>query len=213
MDSFSLYAAFYLVGFAALHSLLASLPVKNMAKRHFGSKVDPWYPLFFSASAVITILPLATLLVHSPGALLYVLPSPWIWLFFSAQMIIGLASLRAFLDAPHRFLIRAQLARPQSPNAFALGIRGIYCWIRDPFLLSGLLLLWLTPFMTENMLPVYLLATVYLFAGSLHWESRLLAQFGEEYVSYKNQVPRMIPSRDKQWKGCRGNLTLHRSAR
>jgi methanethiol S-methyltransferase len=213
MDSLLLYAAVYLVGFAALHSLLASLPVKNMAKRHLGPKVDPWYPVFFSASAVITILPLAALLIHSPGALLYVLPSPWIWLFFSAQLIIGLASLRAFLDAPHRFLIRAQLARPQSPDAFALGIRGIYCWIRDPFLLSGFLLLWLTPFMTENMLPVYILATVYLFAGSLHWESRLLAQFGEEYVSYKNQVPRMIPRRDKRWKGCRGKLTSHRSAR
>ena len=68
MDSFTLYAALYLVGFAALHSLLASLPVKNMARRHFGSRVDPWYPVFFSASAAITILPLAALLVRNPGA-------------------------------------------------------------------------------------------------------------------------------------------------
>ncbi|MDD1731909.1 MAG: hypothetical protein CG440_190, partial [Methanosaeta sp. NSM2] len=162
MDSFTLYAALYLVGFAALHSLLASLPVKKMARRRFGSRVDPWYPVFFSTSAAITILPLAALLVRNPGAVIYVLPSPWIWLFFSLQLLIGLASLRAFLDAPHRFLIRAQLARPKGQQAFALGIKGIYCWIRDPFLLSGFLLLWLTPFMTENMLPIYLLATIYL---------------------------------------------------
>ncbi|MDD1739786.1 MAG: isoprenylcysteine carboxylmethyltransferase family protein [Methanothrix sp.] len=203
MDSFTLYAALYLVGFAALHSLLASLPVKNIARRHFGSRVDPWYPVFFSASAAITILPLAALLVRNPGAVIYVLPSPWIWLFFSLQLLIGLASLRAFLDAPHRFLIRAQLARPESPQAFALGIKGIYCWIRDPFLLSGFLLLWLTPFMTENMLPIYLLATIYLFLGSMHWESRLAHQFGEEYLAYKKEVRRMIPGR--RWRGCRGS--------
>jgi len=203
MDSFTLYAALYLVGFAALHSLLASLPVKKMARRHFGSRVDPWYPVFFSASAAITILPLVALLVRNPGAVIYVLPSPWIWLFFSLQLLIGLASLRAFLDAPHRFLIRAQLARPKGPQAFALGIKGIYCWIRDPFLLSGFILLWLTPFMTENMLPVYLLATVYLFLGSMHWESRLAHQFGEEYTAYKKEVPRMIPGR--RWRGCLGS--------
>jgi len=203
MDSYTLYLALYLVGFATLHSLLASLPVKSIARRRFGSRVDPWYPVFFSATATITLLPLAALLIYRPGKLIYMLPSPWIWIFFALQLLIGVTSLRAFLDAPHRFLIRAQLAGPESSQAFALGIKGIYCWIRDPFLLSGFLLLWLTPFMTENMLPVYLLATVYLFLGSLHWESRLAHQFGQEYAAYKKEVQRMIPGR--RWKGCRGH--------
>jgi methanethiol S-methyltransferase len=200
LDYFSLYVALYIVGFAALHSLLASLPAKNMARKHFGSKVDPWYLVFFSAIAVIAILPLVAMLIRSPGPVLYAVPSPWIWLFVLVQLIIGLASLRTFLDAPHRFLIRAQLAKPQSPYAFALGIKGIYGWIRDPFLLSGLLLIWLTPCMTENLLLVYLIATVYLFLGSLHWESRLLIQFGEDYVAYQNEVPRIIPHVNKRWK-------------
>lgn len=203
MDYFSLYVALYLVGFAALHSLLASLPAKKMARRHFGSMVDPWYPVLFSSIAIITILPLVALLILSPSPVLYVVSKPLIWFFFLAQLLIGLASLKAFLDAPHRFLIRAQLTKPQSPDAFALGIKGIYCWIRDPFLLSGLLLIWLTPFMTENLLLVYLIASIYLFLGSLHWESRLLAQFGEEYAAYKNEVPRIIPWGNKKWKGCR----------
>jgi len=203
MDSYTLYLALYLVGFAALHSLLASLPVKSIARKRFGSRVDPWYPVFFSAMAAVTLLPLVALIIYRPGRLLYILPSPWIWIFFALQLLIGLASLKAFLDAPHRFLIRAQLAGPGSPQAFALGIKGIYCWIRDPFLLSGFLLLWLTPFMTENMLPIYLLATVYLFLGSMHWESRLAHQFGEDYAAYKKEVRRMIPGR--RWRGCRGS--------
>lgn len=202
LDYFSLYVAFYLIGFAALHSLLAGLPAKKMARQHFGSRVDPWYPVLFSTIAVITIFPLAIMLIRSPGPVLYVVPRPLIWLFFLAQLLIGLASLRAFLDAPHRFLIRAQLTKPQSPDAFALGIKGIYCWIRDPFLLSGLLLIWLTPFMTVNLFLVYLIASVYLFLGSLHWEGRLVKQFGEDYAAYKKEVPRMVPRRSKRWQGC-----------
>ena len=163
--------------------------------------MDPWYPVVFSIVALITILPLLAMLILFPGRILYVVPSPWIWFFFLTQLLVGLGSLRAFLDAPHRFLIRAQLTGPHIPDAFLLGIKGIYCWIRDPFLLSGLLLIWLTPFMTENLLLIYLITTIYLFLGSLHWESRLRAQFGEAYIAYQKRVPRMIPHRDKAKRG------------
>jgi len=145
---------------------------QKAARRRFGDRVDPWDPVLFSAISVVTVLPLAALLAIFPGHVLYVIPAPWFWLFVFAQIVVGISSLRAFLDAPHRFLIRAQLAAPQSPDSFALAIRGIYCRVRDPFLLSGFLLIWLTPFMTENLLATYLLITVYLFLGTLHWESR-----------------------------------------
>ncbi|MCJ7445658.1 MAG: isoprenylcysteine carboxylmethyltransferase family protein [Methanotrichaceae archaeon] len=202
MNYFSGIIALYLIGFATLHSLLASLRAKTMARGLMGSKVDPWYPIFFSVVAVITIFPLMIMLILFPGRVLYVIPSPWIWFFFLAQLLVGIGSLRAFLDAPHRFLIRAQLTESHSPAELQLGIKGIYCWIRDPFLLSGLLIIWLTPFMTENLLLVYLIITAYLFLGSLHWESRLLAQFGEAYILYQTKVPRIIPQPNKRWDNC-----------
>jgi len=194
---FSAIVVVYLIGFAGLHSLMASLKAKSMARRLLGSKVDPWYSVLFIAVAMVTFLPLAVMailmLIMDPGTVLYVIPMPWIWFFFLAQFLVGLGSLKAFLDAPHRFLIRAQLTGTHSPDALPLGIKGIYCWIRDPFLLSGLLLIWLTPFMTKNLLLIYLIISSYLFLGSLHWESRLIAQFGDAYVAYQRKVPRIIP--------------------
>jgi protein-S-isoprenylcysteine O-methyltransferase Ste14 len=196
----------YLIGFAALHSLMASLRAKRMVRRLFGSRVDPWYSVVFIVVAVVTVLPLAAgmilMLILDPGDLLYLFPSPWIWFFFLAQLLVGLVSLKAFLDAPHRFLIRAQLTGPHSSDAFPLGIKGIYCRIRDPFLLSGLLIIWMTPFMTMNLLLIYIITSAYLFLGSLHWESRLQAQFGEAYKAYQRKVPRVIPNRNKRWDGC-----------
>ncbi|TFH04517.1 MAG: isoprenylcysteine carboxylmethyltransferase family protein, partial [Methanosarcina sp.] len=79
------------------------------------------------------------------------------------------------------------------PEAGPLNIRGIYRWVRDPFLLTGLIIIWLTPFMTVNLLVIYILSTIYLYLGSLHWETRLVAQFGDEYREYQKRVHRIIP--------------------
>lgn len=186
----------YLACFAAVHSLMASLPFKRRAAKILGSRMDPWYPAIFSASAFVMIIPLVYLVYLFPGKVLYVVPSPWRWVMVGCQILAGLLSIRAFVDAPHRFKVPLQLSGPGAAEAKPLEPRGIYRWIRDPFLLSGFLIIWLTPFMTTNILILYAAVTVYLYLGSLHWERRLLAQFGDEYRDYKMRVPRMVP-----WRG------------
>jgi methanethiol S-methyltransferase len=58
--------------------------------------------------------------------------------------------------------------------------------------LSGLVIMLLTPFMTVNLLVIYFLTTIYLFLGSLYWERRLVAQFGDEYGEYQKRVNKLI---------------------
>lgn len=192
----ALLLALYLIAFAAVHSLMASLPFKRRAAKILGSRIDPWYPAIFSASAFVMVLPLVYLVYLFPGKILYVVPSPWRWTMVAGQILAGLLSVRAFVDAPHRFRVSLQLAGPRAAGAEALEPQGVYRWIRDPFLLSGFLIIWLTPFMTTNILILYAAVTVYLYLGSLHWERRLLAQFGDEYRSYQKRVPRAVP-----WRG------------
>lgn len=161
--------------------------------RAAGPGAEKLYLPVYSLLAVLTILPLVYLLYKNPGRVLYKIPSPWRWLMVGGQLIAGILAPMALRDAPHRFKIRSQLSAPQTPEAGSLKIRGIYRWVRDPFLLSGLVMIWLTPFMTVNLFVIYLLTTVYLFLGSLHWETRLVAQFGDEYREYQKQVRRIIP--------------------
>jgi protein-S-isoprenylcysteine O-methyltransferase Ste14 len=139
---------------------------------------DTLYMPVFSLIALLTILPLAYLLYKNPGPFLYIIPSPW-----------------GLLHAPHRFKIRSQLSAPKTPEATPLNIRGVYRWVRDPFLLTGLIIMWLTPFMTVNLLVIYLLTTIYLYLGSLHRETRLVSQFVDEYREYQKLVHRIIPQR------------------
>ncbi|AKB81124.1 hypothetical protein MSBR3_0546 [Methanosarcina barkeri 3] len=193
LASSKITSVFSLVAFAVIHSLTASLPFKRLLMRGLGSRIDRLYLPAYSLIAILTILPLIYLLYKNPGRILYRIPSPWRWLMVGGQLIAALIAPRAFRDAPHRFKIRSQLSALQTPEAGSLNIRGIYRWIRDPFLLSGLVLIWLTPIMTVNLLIIYLLTTIYLFLGSLHWETRLVAQFGDEYREYQKRVHRIIP--------------------
>ena len=164
------------------------------------SSCESWVPgqiycicQYSASSALLTILPLVYLLYKNPGPFLYIIPSPWRWLMVGGQLIAAIVAPRAMLDAPHRFKIRSQLSAPKTPEAGPLNIRGIYRWVRDPFLLTGLIIIWLTPFMTVNLLVIYILTTIYLYLGSLHWERRLVAQFGDEYREYQKRVHRIIP--------------------
>lgn len=191
--SSTIILVFCLVAFAAIHSFMASLPFKRRLLQILGSRADTLYMPVFSLIAVLTILPLVYLLIKNPGPVLYIIPSPRRWLMVGGQLIAAIVAPRAMLDAPHRFKIRSQLAAPKTPEAGPLNIRGIYRWVRDPFLLTGLIIIWLTPFMTVNLLVIYILSTIYLYLGSLHWETRLVAQFGDEYREYQKRVHRIIP--------------------
>jgi protein-S-isoprenylcysteine O-methyltransferase Ste14 len=183
--------AIYLLAFAALHSLLASRPVKSLAWGIFGQSMDRRYTTFFSVFAAITFAPLALLFLLSPGKRLYVVPSPWRWLMVGAQLLAGIITILAFKDAPHRFLLGQQLNKSRYHEP--LNPRGIYRFVRDPFLLSGLMQMWMMPIMTTKLLLVFAIVTIYLVLGSLHWETRLKYQFRQEYEDYKKQVPRINP--------------------
>jgi protein-S-isoprenylcysteine O-methyltransferase Ste14 len=192
----------YLLAYAALHSTLASRQFKGLVWHAFGPGMDRWYVKLFGIFAAILLAPLALLFVLSPGKRLYTIMTPWRWLMVAGQLMAGLATILAFTDAPHRFSISQQLGKAENPEP--LNPRGIYCFVRDPFLLSGLLQMWLTPFMTTRLLVLYVMTSVYLFLGSLHWESRLRYQFGREYEEYQREVPRIIP-RAPRWKLSKGS--------
>ena len=181
----------YLPVFAALHSLLDSRQFKSLVWRIYGPGMDNWYMKFFSIFAAISLAPLALLFLSYPGKRLYTIPPPWRWLMVAGQIVAGLATILAFTDAPHRFSISQQLGKAE--NQKPLDPRGIYRYVRDQFLLSGFMQIWLTPFMTTRLLVLYAMTSVYLYLGSLHWERRLRYQFGREYEAYQKEVPRVIP--------------------
>ena len=71
------YVVAYFAAWAVLHSTLASLRVKRLARRRFGEGARCWYRFAFVLVAVLLLVPLVILMFLLPNRTLYVVPSPW----------------------------------------------------------------------------------------------------------------------------------------
>ncbi len=189
-----LILSLFFILYAVLHSLLASLPVKAWARRVFGPAADRWYRLVYNVVAVLTLAPLFPLLALWPDQILYSVPAPWRWLMVGGQILALMGFLVSFWQFdPFYFVGLAQLIVQQPLASGALKVEGLHRWMRHPLYSFSMLLLWLTPVMSVNVLTLYLLFTLYFYIGSIHEENRLVAEFGQAYRDYQRCAPRFIP--------------------
>jgi protein-S-isoprenylcysteine O-methyltransferase Ste14 len=185
----------YFVAWAGVHSLLASLRVKGWARQAFGAGVDRWYRIVYVMIALATFAPIPLLLVILPDRVLYIVPAPWCWPMVLGQVggVVGV-TVSILQTGVLRFVGLAQVLDGRSEEeGGSLHVRGLYCHVRHPGYFFSLIVIWLTPVMTVNLLTLFALFTLYFYVGSIHEESRLAAEFGAAYEEYQQHVPRLIP--------------------
>jgi protein-S-isoprenylcysteine O-methyltransferase Ste14 len=184
----------YFAAWAGVHSFLASLRVKRRARQAFGAGVDRWYRAGYVLFALASFAPIPLLLLELRGRTLYIVPAPWRWLMVLVQLAGAAGAAVAILQTgAFRFVGLEQMLAGQPEEGEPLQVRGLYCYVRHPGYFFSLLVIWFTPLMTVNLLALYLLFTLYFYVGSMHEESRLVAEFGEAYTEYQRHVPRLIP--------------------
>jgi methanethiol S-methyltransferase len=177
-----------------VHSLLASLAAKRLARRFAGARGFRFYRLVYNFFGGLSFLPVLAVLAAFPGQMLYRIPSPWFVLALAGQLAaLGLLLLGLLQTDPWHFLGVRQLLAQEPEEAPRLVVSGLYSWVRHPLYTAGLLLLWLTPVMTTSVLAFNAALTAYILAGSQLEERRLLAEFGEAYAAYRRRVPRLLP--------------------
>jgi len=183
------------IGYAGIHSWLATVGVKSQARQLLGTKTDRWYRLAYNIFAGISFLPILWLLAVLPDQNLYIIPMPGVILTLLGQTIGAVIVVLGVLqtDAWHFLGVRQLFeTTDQSPNQ-ELSIRGLYSWVRHPLYFGGLIFIWLTPKMTVNLLTLFIILTIYLFVGAKWEEKRLVQEFGPAYQEYQQRVPMLIP--------------------
>lgn len=177
---------------AAVHSWLASTNMKELARKRLGVGAVRAYRLAYNAFSVLTLAPIGLLMRAVPDRLLYRVEAPWSLLLLGGQAISVFLLMLAFLqtDTLHFAGISQLLGRRTSS---LLVTTGFYRVVRHPLYLFGLLILWLTPFMTMGQLTVYAVLTIYLYVGAIFEERRLLQEFGAAYDEYRSRTPMIIP--------------------
>ena len=198
MISSFLWILFACTLYGALHSLLAGRAAKDFARRRLGTIGARYYRLFFNLQGALTALPVFFLAWRLPDAVLYQIPAPWNLLTLLLQILalVGLwvgvrqtGTLQFLgLDA---LIPGYQPALEGAPARLVTG--GLYRWVRHPLYTCGLLLLWLVPTMTWNLLALAVGLTVYILVGIFFEERKLLYEFGSAYAEYRRRTPGLIP--------------------
>jgi protein-S-isoprenylcysteine O-methyltransferase Ste14 len=180
--------------YSLLHSLLASLRAKALARHWFGPAVDRLYRLGYNLLAALSLLPLLALPALLPDHRLYVIPYPWILLTATFQGLAILGLIIGLLQTgPWSFFGLQQLYRPEKVTTQKLVIHGLYRWVRHPLYTTGLMLIWLIPVMTINLLALIVSLSLYLIVGAHVEERKLILEFGQTYREYQKRTPMLIP--------------------
>jgi protein-S-isoprenylcysteine O-methyltransferase Ste14 len=180
--------------YGVVHSLLASSGMKQLIQRRLGGAANRGYRFVYNAFAVISLLPVLALTALLPDFVLYTIPSPWVYLTTSIQLVAVVVLLIGLLQTGvWSFLGLRQLVRAGERGQSDLVVKGLYRHVRHPLYTAGLIFIWLVPVMTVNVLALNVGLSLYLVAGALVEERKLLREFGVEYVNYREIVPMLIP--------------------
>jgi protein-S-isoprenylcysteine O-methyltransferase Ste14 len=182
------------LAYGLLHSLLASLKIKSYARQWIGPASDRWYRLVYNIIAVFTLLPILFLPILLIDKEIYTIPYPWVILTVYIQVlavIVLFVGLRQ--TGITSFIGLRQLFLPQDTTPPRLVTNGFYRYVRHPLYTAGLVLIWLLPILTWNLLALNLGLTAYIFIGAYYEEHKLLLTFGDSYPEYRQHTPMLIP--------------------
>jgi protein-S-isoprenylcysteine O-methyltransferase Ste14 len=116
----------------------------------------------------------------------------WAVRYFSVQEFLGISQI--FRWKHNEYDIN------ELDEKLTLKIEGPYKFCRHPLYLFLILFLVFRPEMDLFYLTILICIIVYLYVGSIYEEKRLTEKFGEEYINYRNSVPRIIPIKFTRFK-------------
>jgi protein-S-isoprenylcysteine O-methyltransferase Ste14 len=172
------------IGYFLLHSLFAS----NRSKKWVASRWPGFpYRLAYNLFAVMMLLPGLWLLFGKSWPSLWSLEGFWKYLAWMAQLL----AISGFLVSLGHYDMKAFLGLKRDESG-SFEISPFHRYVRHPWYFFALILIW-SQDMNEGRLVFSVLATLYLFLGSMHEEKMLVERFGVRYETYRKKVPGLFP--------------------
>ncbi|MFC1824365.1 methyltransferase family protein [Thermodesulfobacteriota bacterium] len=150
---------------------------------------------------VLVFVPAVILMITKDFALTQQLANPHQISFWLALLAASPGFILSFWTVKLFLNLGEGTPAPWDPPK-KLVIHGPYCYVRNP-MITGVLLILLAEALLFQSWPIALWMVVFFIGNAIYFplfeEKRLGRKFGEEYLKYKDNVPRWIP-RLKAWK-------------
>jgi len=193
---------FLFLVFGWSHSLLASNKIKEAVRGAF-PRFLPFYRFAYNVVSLFTFYLFWTF-APKPDIILYDFSFPFDLLLLLPQIagLLGLVWTLKFVDGKE-FLGISQILRWKNgtykdedlDEESILRIEGPYKFSRHPIYLFSILFLIFRPTMNLFYFLFVLCSVIYFYIGSWYEEKKLIARFGDEYISYQKNVSRIVPTR------------------
>lgn len=179
-----------------IHSAMIAIPVVESAKKKFGSFFR-FYRLFYNLVAVLTLIPIYTLMRSTPAVSCIVWSGPWRFL----QVLLDVAGLfllfagarnydgMQFLGLRQIFSAKHDIGLSESGGLHTAGILNV---TRHPWYLAGLLVLWARDIDSVSLI-VNVIFSLYLIIGAKIEEKKLMREFRDDYADYQSRVSMFVP--------------------
>jgi len=186
--------------FAASHTFLASRKLKIGLAEKIGNKIA-FYRLFYNISSMIFFFVFYEL-SPKPDVTVYDLHYPLDIITFVLQ-VLSLAGLLwavrpisllefAGVSQIKKYIQGNYLVEDLDEKA-ELKIVGAFKLVRHPIYLFSILFLLFRPGMDLFYLVTLICIIIYFYVGSIYEERKLVEIFGERYLEYQKNIPRIIP--------------------
>lgn len=184
------------IAYCLLHSILADLSIKkkiSLAARG----LFRYYRLFYTVFAFAGLAGILYFLYFLESPLLFLLDLPililGIFISFSGVVLMIICISKYF------FTLSGLKSLFQETPSGTLMISGIHRHVRHPLYLGTFMFIWglflLLPYV--SVLITNIIITIYTLIGIRLEEQKLVQEFGESYVRYRQQVPGLLP---KPWR-------------
>lgn len=179
--------------FCGLHSLLAAPRIKARILEKAGSSFQPFYRLTYNLFSLILFG--WVMLAWQSTRVLFVAPGLWSLLLHGMQAVILIAAFICLKQTGMGAFLGTD--RSQNDNDLPFITTGCYSVVRHPLYLLGIIFMLLNPVITTRWLTFTLVTVPYLLFGAYIEERRMLNRWGDRYRQYQNQVPFLLPSRQR----------------
>lgn len=183
------------IGFCFLHSFLAGIFFKQWLAEKLGEGFRR-YRLYYTIFAAINFFAVLLFQLKMPSFFVYssnfATNGTGIILGMSGLLIMGICIVKYF----GRLSGLKTLFSNEIKTGNSLIITGLHRFIRHPLYAGTFLFIWGFFFAVPlcSLLISNCIITIYTLIGIRFEEEKLIREFGDQYIDYKNKVPMIIPS-------------------